>query len=203
MAGSFPSSIPFYGAPRFPLYVPHTPHLRGRFYMPPLGMVAALFPCFFFTHIGLPIRVILLVFGILVCYVILVAPANNRLIHRSGNRGFRIFTSLFSLGIQHHRKLPYHHRRPRLPPHLPLKLNPSKLASSKSLTPKTLVQEDKMPAASVSSLSLAWSHRVSMLPQRRVTQHTTPRSQNRGPVRTLHRSSITHCKCGLLVGVVG
>lgn len=141
--------------------------------------------------------------ALLVCYVILVAPANNRLIHRSGSKGFRIFTSLISRGILHHRKLPYHHRSPRLPPHLPLNPNPNNLASSKSLTPKTLLaQRDIMPAASVSSQNLAWSHRASMLPQRRVTQHITLRLRNRGLARTLRRSSVTRCRCGLLVEVV-
>lgn len=138
--------------------------------------------------------------ALLVCYV---ALANNRLIYRYGSRSFRISTSLISRGILHHRKLPYHHRSPRLPLHLPLKPNPNNLALSKSLTSKTLrAQQDKMPAASVSSPSLAWSRRASMLPQHRVTQHITPRLRNRGLARTLRRSSITRCKCGLLVGVV-
>lgn len=174
------------------------PLLRGRFYTPWDGCCfISLF--FFFAHISLPIRAILLVFGTI---GILVTTADNRLIHRFGSKGFRIFTSLISHGIQHHRKLP-HHRRPRLSPLLPLKPNPSKLASSKSLTPTTLLaQQDKMSAASASNPSLAWSRKVFMPPRRRVTQHTTPRSPNRGPAKILRRSLVTHFRCGPLAEVV-
>lgn len=185
------------GASRFPLYVSHTPLLRGRFYTPWDG--CCFISLFFSPHIGLPIWAILLVFGTI---SILVAAADNKLIHRFGSKGFRIFTSLISRGIQHHRKLP-HHRRPRLSPLLPLKPNPSKLASSKSPTPTTLlVQQDKMPAASVSNPSLAWSRKVFMPPRHRVTQHTTPRSPNRGPAKILRRSLVTHCRCDPLAEVV-
>lgn len=153
----------------------------------------------FFAPIGLPIWAILLVFGTI---SILVAPANNRLIHRSGSKGFRIFTSLISHGILHHQRLPHHHRRPRLSPLLPLKPNPSKLESSKSPMRTTLLAlQDRMLAASVSNPSLAWSRRVFMLPRRRVTQHTTPRLPNRGPAKTLRRNSVTRCRCGPLAEV--
>lgn len=158
------SSSPFYGAPRFPFYVPHTPHFCGvAFICWPWGgggMVAALFPCF--HPVLCSYRLAYLGYtGVLFGSIsVLSYPCVPWLTigfvslpHRSGSKDFQTSMSLSSHGTHHHhQKLRHSLRRP---PHRPLKPSLNNPASSKNPTPKILpVHLDRMPAVSASSPSL-------------------------------------------------